>query len=194
MAMQGGQDGEALLELGISLHPEHDLARHRLMTVLASRLGYASVVVPRECANADELAVDLRSVAAGTVVEVDDPTDVHVVRAAHLDAIRVARATLDAAGDTRRVVVAVPVAIGRTTNEAAARASRDSRFVGDQHPELSGIFGTFEQAQRQVIEIAGAGGGALRVTLADDPDIADLMAQVRALVVGPTVVLHRQGP
>lgn len=189
MAMQ---DGEALLELGITLHPEHDIARHRLMTVLASRLGYSSIVVPRDCADVDEVAAVLRSVAPGVSVEVEDPADDHVVHVAHLAAIRAARTALDTAGDARPVIVAVPVAIGRTTNEAQARASRDARFVGDQHPEVSGIFGTFEQAQRQVIDIAGAGGGALRVTLADDPDIADLLAQVRALVVGPTVVLHRE--
>ena len=188
MAMQ---DGEALLELGLALHPGHDLARHRLMTELASRLGYSSIVIPRDCADADELAADLRSVAPGMSVEIDDPADAHVVRVAHLAAIRATRTALEAAGDSRPVVVAVPVSIGRTTNEAQARASRDARFVGDQHPEVSGIFGTFEQAQRQVIDIARAGGGALRVTLADDPDIADLLAQVRALVVGPTVVLHR---
>jgi len=191
--MQDGQHGEELLALGLTLHPEHDLSRHRLMAVLANRLGYSSVVVPRECADADNLAADLRSVAAGTVVEIDDSADVRVVRVADLDVIRAARTGLDAAGDTRPVVVAVSVSIGRTTNEAQARASRDARFVGDQHPEVSGIFGTSEQAQRQVIDIAGAGGGELRVTLADDPDIADLLAQVRALVVGPTVVLHRQG-
>ena len=77
-------------------------------------------------------------------------------------------------------------------SEAVARASRDPRFVGAAHPEVSGIFGTFEQAQTQVIALADAGAQELWVTLADDYDISDLLAQVKALVVGPTVVLHQR--
>jgi hypothetical protein len=77
-------------------------------------------------------------------------------------------------------------------NEAQARASRDPRFVGDAHPEMTGIYGTFEQAQAQMIELAQAGATTLRVTLAYVFDLADLLAQVKALMVGPTVVLHEQ--
>jgi hypothetical protein len=179
-----------LMSLAITLHPEHDLDRQRLVAVLAGRLGYAQVVVP---SGRDDLVVALRpAVPVGTEVVADDPTDPHVVRTAALADVAARRESLVAQGQPEPLVVAVPLSIGRTRNEADARASRDPRFVGDAHPQVRGVFGTFEQAQQQVIELAGAGATMLRVTLADDPDIADLLAQVRALVVGPTVVLHQE--
>lgn len=88
-------------------------------------------------------------------------------------------------GDTGRVIVDVPVAIGRTRSEAVARAARDLRFAGDAHPARVGLFGTFEQAQALVRELARAGADELRATLADEVDLADLLAQTRALVASP---------
>ena len=72
---------------------------------------------------------------------------------------------------------------------AEARADRDPRFVGDAHPRECGVFGTFEQAQEQVLELARAGAEVLLVTVPDDQDVADVLAQVRALVVGATPAL-----
>ena len=86
----------------------------------------------------------------------------------------------------------MPVSIGRTYNEAVARADRDPRFVGEAHPQASGIFGTFEQAQEQVLALARAGAEVLLVTLPYELDIADLLAQVKALVVGATPALFQQ--
>jgi 4-hydroxy-3-methylbut-2-en-1-yl diphosphate synthase IspG/GcpE len=54
---------------------------------------------------------------------------------------------------------------------------------------VCGIFGTFEQAQEQVLELARAGAEVLLVTVPDEQDIADVLAQVRALVVGATPAL-----
>jgi hypothetical protein len=96
------------------------------------------------------------------------------------------------------VVAALPVSIGRTHNEAEARALRDPRFGGHAGadaggaglPREAGLFGTYEQAQTQVLELAAAGADALRVTVPDEVDVADLLAQVRSLVVGATPVLH----
>jgi alkanesulfonate monooxygenase SsuD/methylene tetrahydromethanopterin reductase-like flavin-dependent oxidoreductase (luciferase family) len=85
--------------------------------------------------------------------------------------------------------VAIPISIGRTYNEAVARADRDERFVGDAHPRESGIFGTFEQAQEQVLELARAGAEVLLVTVPHELDVADVLAQVKALVVGATPAL-----
>ena len=113
-----------------------------------------------------------------------------LVRHADPDLVRRARTAVGPAG---RVVVDVAVAIGRTRSEAAARAARDPRFVGAGHPEAGGIFGTFEQAQALVLELARAGADELRVTLADEIDVADLLAQTRALVVGPTRALLDRG-
>ena len=60
------------------------------------------------------------------------------------------------------------------------------------HPQASGIFGTFEQAQEQVLALAHAGAEVLLVTLPYELDIADLLAQVKALVVGATPALFQQ--
>jgi alkanesulfonate monooxygenase SsuD/methylene tetrahydromethanopterin reductase-like flavin-dependent oxidoreductase (luciferase family) len=94
--------------------------------------------------------------------------------------------------DHRRFSIAVrlAVSIGRTMAEAAARASRDPALSGPHHPRDVGLFGTLEQAQGQILGIARAGADAIRATLAEERDVADLLAQLRAVAVGPTPVLH----
>ncbi|MGH8823877.1 MAG: hypothetical protein ACRDVN_05315 [Jiangellaceae bacterium] len=124
--------------------------------------------------------------AAGTVVAAGS-------RAAVLDGIRTAVRDRSAAGVSREhhhVVAAVPVSIGRTFSEADARARRDPRLSGDRDPRRGGLFGTHEQAQSQALDLAAAGVDVVRVTVADEVDVADLLAQVRSLVVGATPVLH----
>jgi hypothetical protein len=124
--------------------------------------------------------------AAGTVV-------VGSSRAEVLDGIRAAVGSRSAAGvshDRHRVVAALPVSIGRTFSEADARARRDPRLSGDRDPRRGGLFGTHEQAQSQALDLAAAGVDLVRVTVADEVDVADLLAQVRSLVVGATPVLH----
>lgn len=190
------QDGQTLLDLGIVLHPDHGHDQQVLMAVLASRIGYATVIVPEQLSQTPELPELLdrlrEAVTGKTQVLLEDPADDLVVRSADLDQVRARRTELDLALDPRPLCVSVPISIGRTMNEAVARASRDPRFVGSDHPEVHGIFGTFEQAQVQVVALADAGAQELWVTLADDYDISDLLAQVKALVVGPTVVLHQR--
>jgi len=109
------------------------------------------------------------------------------------------RAVQEAAATRRRVnanvqqlpiIVSLAVSIGRTMSEAEARAARDPLLAGSAHPRQSGLFGTFEDAQNQALALAAAGADELRVTLADEHDVADLLAQLRAVVVGPTPVLH----
>jgi len=124
--------------------------------------------------------------AAGTVIR-------PIGRTETVSAIAVAARARSAAGltaDRHPIIAALPVSIGRTLNEAVARALRDPRFAGSGHPREVGLFGTHEQAQGQVLDLAGAGADALRVTLAEEIDVADLLAQVRSLVVGATPVLH----
>ncbi len=192
----GMQDSQTLLDLGIVLHPDHESAQQVLMAVLASRIGYTTVVVPHQLSADPGLPALLEQLRAAVTdkatVLVEDPADELVVTTSDLVQIHARRAQLDQALDPRPLCVSLPVSIGRTMNEAVARASRDSRFVGDAHPQVSGVFGTFEQAQDQVIALADAGAQELWVTLADDYDISDLLAQVKALVVGPTVVLHQR--
>ncbi|MGH9249328.1 MAG: hypothetical protein ACRD0W_07420, partial [Acidimicrobiales bacterium] len=85
---------------------------------------------------------------------------------------------------------AVPVSIGRTYSEADARARRDPRLSGAHDPREGGLFGTHEQAQTQALDLAAAGVDVVRVTVADEVDVADLLAQLRSLVVGATPILH----
>jgi hypothetical protein len=122
--------------------------------------------------------------AAGVAVRSAD-------RAVVLDVLRdhAVRREREGAGPSTLTAV-VPVSIGRTRNEAVARAARDPELTGPQDPERAGLFGTLEEAQRQVLELAAAGAEALRVIVADERDVADLLAQVHSLVVGPTPLLH----
>jgi len=175
-------------ELAIRLHPGHQPEQQEQMARLAGRLGFAAVHVETDI----DSAVISRLIAAAdpALLVVDSTTEVAgFVSGRDLDAVRVERQRLDEQGDRRPLIVSLPVAIGRTRNEAVARAERDPRFVGENHPDVCGIFGTFEQGQEQVLELARAGADVLLVTVADDLDVADLLAQIRALTLGPTEAL-----
>jgi hypothetical protein len=244
---------DVLLELALTIHPEHPEDRQDHAARLAARLGYTEVWLPAGEEHGRPIPERLELLAAaaeparlGLVVD-GDPDDVaawlgrspyaagHVLLElpASTEALRRAvggpegwrhRVRLpsfdpDAAGTVVRrptreaiiagvldamrsrtaaaiaparhpVVAALPVSIGRTVSEAMARAVRDPRFAGDRHPREAGLFGTYEDAQGQALELAAAGADGLQVTVADEIDVADLLAQVRSLVVGATPVLH----
>jgi hypothetical protein len=127
--------------------------------------------------------------AAGCVLAARNRTEL-------LDGVRAAAGARGRAGRTAAdlpVTAELTVSIGRTMNEAVARALRDPAFAGDRHPRAGGLFGTLDEAQAQALELARAGADALRATLADEEDVADLLAQLRAVAVGPTAVLHARG-
>jgi 2-methylisocitrate lyase-like PEP mutase family enzyme len=179
-----------LLRLAVKLHAGHDAAQREQLARLAGRLGYVAVHLPAEAAlDGDEMDALVSAADPAMVVVDQDGAQPGRVAGTDLAEIREARRTLDAAGDRRPLVVDVPISIGRTRNEAVARADREPRFVGAAHPEVAGIFGTFEQAQEQVLALAEAGADVLLVTVPDELDIADVLAQVRALVVGATPAL-----
>jgi alkanesulfonate monooxygenase SsuD/methylene tetrahydromethanopterin reductase-like flavin-dependent oxidoreductase (luciferase family) len=90
---------------------------------------------------------------------------------------------------TLGVAVTIPVSIGRTGAEAAARADMDPAFVGRGHPRDIGIFGTLEECQDRVIALAHAGVTDLRCLLPAVPDIHDVIAQLTAMTIGTTDVL-----
>jgi len=124
--------------------------------------------------------------AAGTVVTAAD-------RASLLVAVARAVAGRAAAGHSAAdhpVTVALTVSIGRTRSEAEARALRDPALLGAAHPRQAGLFGTLEEAQDQALALRRAGADALRAILADEQDVADLLAQLRSVAVGPTPLLH----
>lgn len=183
-----------LLDLAVVLPPSRDRAGREHMARLAGRLGYTAVHVrPGQLEEGEtESLVDA---AEPAMVVIDNGDDVvGIVRSNDPMEVRRVRAALDEGDDLRPLIVAVPISIGRTLNEAVARADRDPRFVGEAHPENSGIFGTFEQAQHQVLELARAGAEVLLLTVPDELDIADVLAQVKALVVGATPALLDRQP
>jgi len=183
---------DQLLDLALMLRPDADAAEREHMSRLAGRLGYVAVHVPVSSGSAlgpDELDALVAAAEPAMLVVDDGASTVGIVRRNDPDQVRRARAQLDALEDGRPLIVDVPISIGRTLNEAVARSDRDPRFVGDAHPRESGIFGTFEQAQEQVLALARAGADVLLVTVPHERDVADVLAQIRALVVGATPAL-----
>ncbi|HEY3260412.1 MAG TPA: hypothetical protein VGJ95_09095 [Pseudonocardiaceae bacterium] len=245
-----------LLDLGLTLRPEHDAERRRHIARLAARLGFRYVWLPVSAdaapAETAALAQQARPAQLGLIVT-DGPTDVvrrvADLRATGLDVLleihapaklradlvgavggphewrrrvfvpwydadaaglvvlaegapdlaavqaRVAEAAARRradAGDRRDfpISVALTVSIGRTMSEAQARAVRDPALSGARDPRTAGLFGTLENAQEQAMRLARAGADAVRATLADEHDVADLLAQLRSVAVGPTPVLH----
>ena len=90
---------------------------------------------------------------------------------------------------TLGVAALLPVSIGRTEAEAAARAEMDPAFVVQGHPRDIGIFGTLEECQDRVIALAHAGVTDLRCVLPAVPDVHDVIAQLTAMTIGTTDVL-----
>ena len=174
-----------LLSVGITLPPGLPETTATSIATMAGRLGFATVHLAEVPSSA--LLERLVAAAAPALVVVDPTGDSPgVVRVNDPAAVAAARARLDAAGSTRPVQVAVPISIGRTMNEATARADLEARFAGPRHPRDVGIFGTFEQAQQAVLELARAGAGDLVLDVPLERDVADVLAQIRALVVGAT--------
>lgn len=90
---------------------------------------------------------------------------------------------------TLGVAALLPVSIGRTGAEAAARAKLDPGFGRRAHPRDIGIFGTLEECQDRVIALAHAGITDLRCVLPAAPDIHDVIAQLTAVSIGTTDLL-----
>jgi alkanesulfonate monooxygenase SsuD/methylene tetrahydromethanopterin reductase-like flavin-dependent oxidoreductase (luciferase family) len=87
------------------------------------------------------------------------------------------------------VAVELPVSIGRTTAEAHARAEAASPFEVDGSEQPAGIFGTLEQCQERVIDLAHAGVTDLRCVIPNAPDVHDVIAQLTAIAVGTVDIL-----
>jgi alkanesulfonate monooxygenase SsuD/methylene tetrahydromethanopterin reductase-like flavin-dependent oxidoreductase (luciferase family) len=87
------------------------------------------------------------------------------------------------------IALEIPVSIGRTTAEAQARAEAEPLFAVTGPPREVGIFGTLEQCQERVIELAHAGVTDLRCVVPNSPDVHDVIAQLTAIAVGTVDVL-----
>lgn len=92
------------------------------------------------------------------------------------------------------VAMVVPVSIGRTTAEASARADADPLFRNVGDPREVGVFGTLEQCQERVIELAHAGVSDLRCVVPNAPDMPDVLAQLTAIAIGTVDVLTPGSP
>ncbi|WP_110239641.1 hypothetical protein [Nocardioides gilvus] len=173
-----------LLSVGIMLPPglTDDVAVS--IAAMTGRLGFATVHLAD--VPTPGLLARLIETAAPALVVVNTDEARGLVRVNDPETVAAVRARLDAAESTCPLQVSVPISIGRTMNEAFARADLEPRFSGDRHPRDVGIFGTFEQAQEQVLALARAGADDLVLDVPLERDIADVLAQIRALVVGAT--------
>jgi alkanesulfonate monooxygenase SsuD/methylene tetrahydromethanopterin reductase-like flavin-dependent oxidoreductase (luciferase family) len=107
------------------------------------------------------------------------------------------RASAEAAGrdpSTLGIALELPVSVGRTWAEAQARADGEPLFESIGHPRSVGIFGTLEECQHRVIELAHAGVTDIRCVLPNSPDVHDVIAQLTAMVVGSIKVLSPGTP
>lgn len=95
---------------------------------------------------------------------------------------------------TLGIALEVPVSIGRTRAEAEARAVGESLFDVVGPPSEVGVFGTLEQCQERVIELAHAGISDLRCILPNNADVHDVIAQLTAIAVGTVDVLTPGAP
>jgi hypothetical protein len=155
----------------------------RTLALMAGRLGCSAIHL--DAAEGHSLE-ELAAAAAPALVVVDAGGEAPGMVTVNDPAVVAReRAKLDAGDATRPLLVAVPISIGRTMSEAIARADLEPRFA-DRHPRDVGIFGTFEQAQEQVLALARAGADGLLLDVPLARDVADVLAQVRALVLGAT--------
>jgi alkanesulfonate monooxygenase SsuD/methylene tetrahydromethanopterin reductase-like flavin-dependent oxidoreductase (luciferase family) len=92
------------------------------------------------------------------------------------------------------VAVRLPVSIGRTVAEAAARWDAEPAFAALGPPTQAGVFGTLEQCHDRVIALAHAGVTDLRCVLPAAPDIHDVIAQATAMTVGTVAKLAPGAP
>ena len=98
------------------------------------------------------------------------------------------------APDTIGVSIVVPVSIGRTPAEASARADADAGFRRLGDPRSVGVFGTLEQCQERVIELAYVGVTDLRCVVPNAPDMSDVLAQLTSISIGTVDVLTPGSP
>lgn len=90
---------------------------------------------------------------------------------------------------TLGIALELPVSVGRTLAEAQARAHAESLLESTGPQSEAGVFGTLEQCQERVIELAHAGITDLRCVLPNSPDVHDVIAQLTAMAIGSVDVL-----
>ena len=114
--------------------------------------------------------------------------------AAHARALREALGLAGRDPGSLGVAVRLPVSIGRTVAEAAARWDAEPAFADLGPPTRAGVFGTLEHCHERVIALAHAGVTDLRCVLPNAPDIHDVIAQATAMTVGTVAQLAPGAP
>jgi len=94
----------------------------------------------------------------------------------------------------RPVLAEVPVSVGRTVAEAQARADADDLFMLTGHPAAQGLFGTLEECQATAARLAHAGVTELLCYLPLASDLADILAQLRSIAIGASVLRPGEPP
>lgn len=139
-----------------------------------------------------ELAAQLADDAVVSAAELGGTRGVEAV----VEALRAACGSSGRDPASLGIALEVPVSIGRTSAEAFARAASEpvfaDRYVGQ--PGDVGLFGTLEECQAAVVELAHAGVTELRCWLPSTPDLPDVIAQLTAAVVGRLDVLRPDAP
>lgn len=101
-------------------------------------------------------------------------------------------AAMVAAG--RPVLAEVTVSVGRTAGEARARAQADGLFTVVGHPAQQGLFGTLEECQATAARLAHAGATELVCYLPRASDLPDVLAQLRSIAIGASVLRPGEPP
>jgi alkanesulfonate monooxygenase SsuD/methylene tetrahydromethanopterin reductase-like flavin-dependent oxidoreductase (luciferase family) len=165
--------------------------RERLMRDTAAVGGTEAGLIRLSVEANDEegcrVAADLADDAVLSAWEIDDVTS----------AIDRVYAACDPSGRdhaTLGIAFLSPVSIGRTTAEARARAASEPLFATLGSPADGGVFGTLEQCQERVIELAHAGVTDLRCIIPNNPDVHDVIAQLSAVGHGSTELLTPDAP
>ena len=145
------------------------------------------------------LAIEAKSTAALRIAaRVADDVLVLATRSADLpalvDAMNNACQRADRDPTSLGIAMELPVSIGRTTAEAQFRAETETLFAVVGQPRDAGIFGTLEQCQERVQELAHAGVTDLRCVVPNSADVHDVIAQLTAIAVGTVDVFVPGAP
>jgi hypothetical protein len=92
------------------------------------------------------------------------------------------------------VLAEVTVSVGRTAVEARVRADADELFAVAGHPSRQGLFGTLEECQAVAARLAHAGVTELACYLPLASDLPDVMAQLRSIAVGASMLRPGDAP
>jgi alkanesulfonate monooxygenase SsuD/methylene tetrahydromethanopterin reductase-like flavin-dependent oxidoreductase (luciferase family) len=191
LTLSAGTNEQEHLALGLDFPNEEVRVRRldRYAEIVRDLLGEKTPPLAIETATLAELAV-----AARRADDVLIPTGAARQIGALLTELRAACERIQRDPDSIGVAIEIPVSIGRTTAEALARAEADASFKSAGSLRDVGIFGTLEQCQERVIELAHAGVTDLRCVLPNNADVHDVIAQLTAIAVGTMDVLIPGSP